>query len=700
MRTGLVFLWAAAGSLMGEGIPDGAVITSIVVEPAEVRLEGAGSYVQMLVTAEVEGGDSIDVTRIAEKSAVDGVATVSEYGRVDGTGDGGGALKISVGGKELSVPVHVSGMGATSEPDYIRDVMPVISKMGCNSGTCHGSKDGKAGFKLSLRGYDMLYDVRAFADDRGSRRVNRAAPDRSLMLLKATAAVPHEGGQVTKIGDAYYNIVRDWIAGGSKLDLTTPRVESIEVFPTNPVVQKIGAMQQVRVMATYADGVRKDVTSEAFVESGNIEVALPSKEYTGLITTLRRGEAPVLVRFEGQYAATTVTVMGDRTGFVWETPPANNEIDHFVAAKLKRMKTLSSPICDDYDFVRRAYLDLTGLPPEPGVVREFVADKRDSRWKRERMIDSLIGSPEFVDYWTNKWADLLQVNGKFLGREGATTFRHWIRAEVEANTPYDEFVRKIVTASGSNKENPPASYYKVLRTPEETMENTTHLFLATRFNCNKCHDHPFERWTQDNYYEMTAYFARVGLKKDDASGDKKIGGTAVEGAKPLYEVVFEKGEGETTHERTGEVTAPAFPYEAKHAVKEESSRREALAEWITSPENQYFASSYVNRVWGYLTGTGVIEPIDDIRAGNPPTNPELLAWLTEGFVESGFDVRELMRTICRSRTYQLSIETNEWNEDDDLNYSHGRARRLPAEVLYDSIYAATGSQAKIPGVPA
>jgi hypothetical protein len=294
---------------------------------------------------------------------------------------------------------------------------------------------------------------------------------------------------------------------------------------------------------------------------------------------------------------------------------------------------------------------------------------------------------------------MLQVNRKYLAPEGAKMFREWIRKEVAENTPYDQFARKILTASGSNKENPPASYFKILRTPAETMENTTHLFLATRFNCNKCHDHPFERWTQDNYYEMSAFFAQVDLQRDPASGDKNIGGTAVEGAKPLYEIVSDKKDGEMTHERTGEITAPAFPFPAAHTDKQDAGRREQLADWITSPDNRYFASSYANRVWGYMMGTGIIEPLDDIRAGNPPSNPELLDWLSKYFIDSGFDVRELMRVICKSRTYQLSIETNQWNEDDTINFSHAKARRLPAEVLYDSIHAVTGATAGIPGVP-
>ncbi|MEM9283683.1 MAG: DUF1549 domain-containing protein [Verrucomicrobiota bacterium] len=568
-------------------------------------------------------------------------------------------------------------------------------------GTCHGAKDGKGGFKLSLRGYDPLYDVRGFADDHSARRVNFSSPDDSLMLLKATGAVPHEAGVVTEHNSRYYGLVRRWIAEGAKVDLASPRVASIELFPKNPVIQNIGAMQQLRVVARYTNGKTRDVTLESFIDSGNTEVA--EHDDFGLLRTIRRGEAPILARYEGAYAATTLTVMGDRDGFTWEEPEAWSEIDHLVAAKWERMKLKPSPLSTDAEFVRRIYLDLTGLPPASDRVKSFLADETPTRKKRDALVDELIGSPEFVDHWTNKWSDMLQVNSKYLGAPGAKVFRDWIHSELNANTPYDEFVYKILTATGSNKENPAASYYKILRDPDMIMENTTHLFLATRFNCNKCHDHPFERWTQDQYYETAAYFAQVDLKRDPKNAPKQnIGGTAVEGAKPLYEIVGDKADGEIKHDRTGELQPPAFPYEAtieKAAFTDPTAptRREELAGWITSADNQYFASSYANRIWGYLLGTGIIEPLDDIRAGNPPTNPQLLNHLTKTFIQSDFDVRELMASICKSRTYQLSIRTNEWNEEDEINFSHAKARRLPAETLYDAVYAVTGAIPEIPG---
>jgi hypothetical protein len=612
--------------------------------------------------------------------------------------DGKGALVVALGSLQSEVPVEITGMNAVFNPDYVRDVMPVLSKAGCNMGTCHGSKDGKNGFQLSLRGYDPVYDVTAFTEELWGRRANVAAPTHSLMLLKASGSVPHEGGQVTVPGELYYETIKAWISNGASFNESSPKVTRIEVFPINPVLEVIGSKQQMRVLATYADGVTKDVTAEAFIESGNTEVAEADKH--GLVTTVRRGEAPMLARFEGSYAATTVTVMGDRSGFAWTEPPKFNKIDELVSVKWKRMKIQPSELCSDTEFVRRVYLDLTGLPPSPEDVRAFIADPAEQKQKRDMLVDKLIASPAFVDQWSNKWADMLQVNSKFLGEEGAKLFRDWIRNQVASNTPYDKFVYSILTATGSNKDHPAASYYKILRTPEETMENTTHLFLATRFNCNKCHDHPFERWNQNQYYETSAFFSQIGLANDPQSAGQTIGGTAVEGAKPLYEIVSDTGKGEVIHLRTNKEAPPQFPYPAKFEDKPTATRREKLASWMTSSDNQYFAMSYANRIWGYLTGTGVIEPLDDIRAGNPPSNPELLTHLTQEFIGSGFNVRHLMQLICKSRTYQLSVSGNSWNYDDKINYSHAKARRLSAEALYDSIYAVTGAASKLPGVAA
>jgi hypothetical protein len=680
-----------------EKLPDGAKVLKLEARPTGIKLAGPFEYAQLLVTARLEGGEVVDATRIAQMNVPVGLVAVSPVGLVRPTGDGAGEITITFSGQMVKVPVTVSGAKADQPVSFVKEVQPVLSKLGCNAGTCHGAQAGKNGFKLSLRGYDPIFDFRALTDDLEGRRFNRAAPEKSLMLLKTAGAVPHQGGVLTQPGDPNYELLRRWIGQGVKLDLDAPRVKSVEVFPKDPTLGRIGSRQQFAVVATYTDGAVRDVTAEAFIDSSNTEIATIDR--AGLLTSVRRGEATMLARYEGSYAASTVVVLGDRSGFAWESRPVHNYIDELVDAKLKKVKIQPSPICDDAEFIRRVSIDLTGLPPSAEEVRAFLLDKRDNRLKRDELIDKLVGSEAFVEYWTNKWADLLQVNRKFLGDAGAAGFRKWIRDAVAANMPYDKFAYEILTASGSNVEHPPASYFKVLRTPDAVMENTTQLFLAIRFNCNKCHDHPFERWTQDNYYNLAAYFAQVKLAPDPKFKGQMLGGTAVEGAKPLVEVIADSKGGEVTHVRTGEIAPPKFPYSVKADLPPADLRRTQAAKWITSPQNPYFARSYANRVLAYLLGVGLIEPIDDIRAGNPPTNPELLDRLTTEFVKSKFDVRALIKTVCKSRTYQLALATNKWNKDDEINYSHAIARRLPAEVLYDAIHKATGSVSRLPGLP-
>jgi len=684
-----------AAAVEPEPLPEGARVAALEVQPAQVKFTSRNEYAQLLVTARLESGDTVDVTRLAKFSIKPSLAEISATGLLTPITNGFGKLVVAFAGKSAEASLAIGGQTKPYHADFIRDVSPLISRLGCNAGTCHGAKEGKNGFKLSLRGYDPETDLRSFTDDLAGRRINFASPDDSLMLLKAVAEVPHEGGRRTTVDSKYYRILRQWIANGSTLELKSPHVVKIEVLPQDPVVQKIGSRQQMRVVASYADGSSRDVTAEAFIESGNSDVAAAGPG--GLIISLRRGEAPVLARYEGNYAATTLTVMGYRSGFVWHEPPAWGKIDELVAAKWKRMKIEPSDLCTDLEFIRRVHLDLIGLPPTPDEIEAFLQDQRDTRVKRDEIIAHLIGRPEYVDFWANKWADLLQCNSKFLGSEGAYLFHAWIRKEVEKNTPYDQFAREILVASGSTHDNPAANYWKILRTPAEAMENTTHLFLATRFNCNKCHDHPFERWTQDQYYQLAAYFAQISLKEDAASEGRKIAGNDVEGAKPLFENVSDAKEGDVTHIRTGKIAAPDFPYAAKRETQEKATRRQQLAAWITTPDNRFFASSYANRLWGYLTGAGVIEPLDDTRAGNPPRNPALLEYLTHEFVDSGFDTRHLIKLICQSRTYQLSIRSTQWNEDDKQNYSHAIARRLPAETLFDAVFKVTGSIPHISG---
>ena len=443
-----------------ESLPPGAKVMKVTVWPAAVELDGPFASAQLLVTAHLEGGATADATRIAAVTVPKFViATQSVLLRPHA--EGAGDIIVTLSGHTARVPVRVSGLSATRPISFVNDVQPGLSKMGCNAGTCHGAQAGKNGFKLCLRGYDPIYDYRALTDDLEGRRFNRAAPERSLMLMKPAGGVPHAGGVTMQPGEPSYDLVKGWIEQGLPLDLAAPRVTGIEVFPKNPTVGSIGGKQQFAVVATYANGTKRDVTAVAFLDSSNTEVA--SVDKTGLSTTLRRGESTMLARYEGAYAASTVVVLGDRSGFTWTPRPIHNVYDQLVDEKLQAIKIQPSDLCDDATFVRRVHLDLTGLPPTAGKVRQFLADPRVTQLKRNDLIDELLVSPAAVDHWTNKWADLLQVNRKFLGEAGAKAFRDWIRQAVIENKPYDEFAKAILTASGSNVTNPPASYFKILR---------------------------------------------------------------------------------------------------------------------------------------------------------------------------------------------------------------------------------------------
>jgi hypothetical protein len=401
----------------------------------------------------------------------------------------------------------------------------------------------------------------------------------------------------------------------------------------------------------------------------------------------RKGEAALLVRYEGKFVAVPVTVLNPNPGFAWNNLPQYNYIDEFIDAKLKRLKILPSLPVDDAEFLRRASLDLIGLQPKPEEIRAFIADTTDSRTKRSRMIDQLLARPEYVDHWTLKWGDLLQSSRRYLGDKGMWEFRDWIRDSIAQNKPYDKFVREMLTARGSSYENPAANFFRVTRNPKASMEKTTQLFLGVRMVCAQCHDHPFEKWTQNQYYELAAFFASVGLKPGFQSGD---------------EIIYDKREdNEVKHPKTGRVVPPKFLVASVGAppIPNNIDRRESLVEWLTSKDNPFFARAIANRMWSYFLGRGIIEPVDDIRASNPPVNEALLEALTRELTDHDFDLKHLMRTIVNSRTYQASIQTNAWNEDDKVNFSHAIPRRLSAEELMDGIALAAGSRPKFPEVP-
>ena len=673
---------AAAPSAAPAAPPPLPVIRALELRPAQLTLRDMRDERRVLVLGKTANGDFVDLTAEAVfKSESTTVELDGAYVRAKQKGSA--EIFITAAGQKTMLTVIVE---TADVPDvrFVRDVEPVLSKAGCNAGTCHGSAKGKNGFKLSLRGYDPDYDYQALVNDISGRRFNRVAAEESLMLLKPTGEVPHEGRQAIKPGSREYQLIRDWIAQGTKSEaLKAGRAVSMEILPGDVEMDLPGRAQQMLVVAKYADGTTRDVTRDAHFSVSNTEVAQADRD--GTVRGLRRGEAAILVRYEGLYGTKLLTIMGDRSGYQWQDVAENNFIDTHVNAKLRRMKIIPSELCTDAEFLRRVSLDLTGLPPQPDRVRAFLADATPSKEKREKLIDELIGSPDFVKSWANKWADLLQCNSEQLGQKGVWVYRQWIAECVAQNMPYDQFVRTVLSAEGSTYQNPAANYFRVLKEPGKITEDVSQTFLGVRFNCNKCHDHPFERWTQNQYYEFGAHFARVAFKR---------------GALPGEEIVYRSiNGGEVKHLKTEMVVAAKVPFGDAREIKNDDERRDVFVDWLTSKDNPLFAKSMANRTWSYFFGKGIIDPVDDIRGGNPPSNPALLDALTAEFLKSNFDTRALMRTICQSRTYQLSIIPNQWNEDDTMNFSHASPRRLSAEQMLDAVAVATGVRPQFSGMP-
>lgn len=690
---------AAAASKV-EALPDKPPLPSIAsleLVPASLNLQDARDARRVLVLGKTADGALIDLTSDATWQTDSPTLALDADHHVFGKAKGEGKVTVSAAGLQVSLPVTVASVN-DPQLGFVRDVVPVMSKLGCNAGTCHGSAKGKNGFKLSLRGYDPEFDYQALVDDISGRRFNRVKVEESLMLLKPTAEVPHEGGQVLKPESREYKLMRDWIAQGVHYEEPSKaRANRIEVLPAEITLDLPGRAQQVIVLAHYPDGTTREVTRDAVITSNSEEIA-KVKGHT--VTGIRRGEAAILIRYEGNYASQEIRIMGDRSGYQWADVPEYNYVDEHVHAKLRKMKILPSALCTDAEFIRRVTLDLTGLPPTADKVRAFLADAAPSKDKRVKLIDSLLASDDYTEHWANKWADLLQCSGENLGMKAVWQYRDWIRQSVAQNKPYDQFVREILLAKGSSYQNPAANYYRVLREPGKIAEDVSQTFLGVRFNCNKCHDHPFERWTQNQYYEFSAYFAKVSFKRG-AVGTQAIKdeGTSTARVHSEETVYLNYNESEVEHPKNGRIVGAHVPFGDAKAVEEGGDRREPFVDWLTSKNNPLFAKAMANRVWSYFFGLGIIDPVDDIRAGNPPSNPALLEALTKEFLETNFDVRQLMRRICNSHTYQLSFIPNRWNEDDKTNFSHARTRRLSAEQLYDAVARITGGRNQFANLP-
>src|SRR2546428_220576 len=600
-------------------------VSQIRLFPAEVVFSDPREYRKVVVLGKTEEAGEFDLSRNAAFAPADDCVKWDEKGFLYPVRDCQTKVEVSARGLKATLPVTVRGLDQPHPISFIRDVEPVLNKVGCTAGTCHGSAKGKNGFKLSLRGYDPEFDYEALLYDMSGRRFNRADAARSLMLAKPTQQVAHGGGLRIELGSRYYNTILHWISAGVPFgNAAADHVEKLEVLPNEVFMHGPNQTQQVIALAHYPDGSVRDVTREANISSNIPEIA--DVDASARVKSERKGEAALLVRYEGKFVAVPVTVLNPNPGFAWSALPQYNYIDNLNDAKLKRLKIQPSLVVDDAEFLRRVSLDLTGLAPKPEAIRAFLADKTDSRTKRTRVIDQLLASPEYVDTWTLKWGDLLQVSRRYLGDKGMWEFREWIRDSIAQNKPYDKFVYQLLTARGSSYENPPANFFRVTRNAKVSMEKTTQLFMGVRLVCTQCHDHPFEKWTQNQYYEMAAFFASVGLKPGFQSGD---------------EIIYDKrDDNEVKHPKTGRVVPPKYLVASVGAppIASIPDRREALVEWLTSKENPFFARAIANRFWSYFLGRGIIEPVDDIRASNPPVNEALLEALTKDLTDHDFDL--------------------------------------------------------------
>jgi hypothetical protein len=560
-------------------------------------------------------------------------------------------------------------------PEFTNDVMPVLSKAGCNLGTCHGNLNGKGGFKLSLRGQDPQRDFHALVLAARGRRVNVTSPQQSLFLLKASGTIAHRGGARFTTDSKPYELLTEWLRCGAQgPDPTAAKLIRLDVSPDEMIVVDPQRELQVRVEAFFSDGTSRDVTDTACYELSNLNAEVDAQ---GVVSRRKFGETTLIVRYLQQQRPVPIAFTEARPDFEWNQPAEFNEIDTHVFAKLKRLRINPSPLSDDSVFVRRAYLDAIGRMPSASEAKQFVQD--DHADKRSRLIDQLLIRPEFADFWALKWADVLRTEEKVLDTKGVEVFHGWIRDSIATGRPLDEFVRELVTGVGSTFDRPPANYYRANRDPSTRGETTARLFLGTRLQCAKCHNHPFDRWTQDDYYQWSSLFSQIKYEVGENKRQDKLDKNEFAGEQTVLVAKTD----EVRNPTTGRVAKPKFlggEELSEEAVKE---RLDSLASWLTSPENELFVKSQTNFIWYQLMGRGIVDPIDDFRLTNPPSNPALLDLLAADFVGSGFEIRSLVGKIMKSRTYQLSSEPDPTNVNDQTSYSRAYVRRLPAEVILD-----------------
>lgn len=666
-----------------------ASIKKLEIFPNKFALETKRDHHQVVVMATFADATTRDVTRFSNLRVADSKLVSLEGDVIKPLADTGATeLAATVGGLTVKAPVEIKSGHKDRPVSFHLDVMPVFLRGGCNAGGCHGAARGKDGFRLSLFGMDPAGDYIRLTREMVGRRINLAIPEESTLVEKAVGSVPHSGNQCYTPESQYNQTILEWIGNGAPQDAKEiAKVTGIEVYPKQMLLEGAGNTQQMTVRATYSDGTDRDVTRLALFMSNNDPVASINND--GLITSAERGAAFVLARFDVYSVTAQVLVIPEKIQYERPKVAETNYIDTLVNENLHKLRILPSGICTDEEFVRRAYIDVVGLYPKPDEVRAFLADANPN--KRETLIDGLLQRKEFTELWVMKWAELLQIRSNIPGNnnrppfyKNALLYHNWLADRIGKNVPLDDIVIELLSATGGTVSNPPVNFYQTELDQLKLTENVAQVFMGMRIQCAQCHNHPFDRWTMDDYYGFKAFFSQIGRKNTDD---------------PQEVIIFNSKSGESRHFLTQAVMKPKFLGGDTPEIKQGEDRRRVLAEWLVSPKNPYFARNIANITWAHFFGIGIVDPVDDVRVSNPPSNPELLAALAENLVTSKYDMRKLVKDICTSMTYQRSTKVNETNAKDSKNFSRAQVRRVRAEVLLDAISQITETPNKFQGLP-
>jgi len=699
-QTDLIRSWIAAGAQWPEDLElvsrepiralvptsaeDADGLASIAIYPPAAELTTVKDYQELVAIATYADGTKRDITpKVAFAPKATGLVDVSAN-RLTPKADGQSTIAVDFHGKTAEIPLTVKDATTQRPISFNLDVMPVFLRSGCNTGSCHGAARGQDGFRLSLFGFDPAGDHHRLTREMGSRRVNLALPAESLMMEKALEKVPHAGGKRFEAGSPYDKTLVEWLSAGAPADPEEiARAVSLEIYPKNAVLEGAGRTLQITALAKYSDGTDRDVTSLAVFASNNSPTASVTAD--GLVTAAARGEAFVTARFDTFTVGSQIIVIPEGLEYSRPDTPENNYIDTLVHEKLHKLRIFPSGLCSDEAFIRRASIDITGMLPSEEEFTAFMSDASPD--KRTKLVDELLSRKAFTELWVMKWAELLQIrtnDNNQVSYKSTLLYYNWLQEKIANNVPFNLIVQELLSSTGGTFKVPATNYYQIEKENLKTAENVAQVFMGMRLQCAQCHNHPFDRWTMDDYYGFAAFFRQIARKRAED---------------PREMIIYNSGGGELQHPVDKRDMAPKFLGAATPEIKNGTDRRAVLAKWLASDENPYFSRNLANLIWSHFLGVGIIDPVDDVRISNPASNPELLDTLAKKLTEYNYDFKRLVRDICLSRTYQLETKTNESNKSDTLNFAHATIRRMRAEVLLDALSQVTDTKNKFQGLP-